>query len=89
MEEPCLVCNRSPTDSAHWPRTKRWGNATIRLCRVCHTMQHAGDRDIMALLIERSPAYWVRTGQWDDVQEEWDAWLSKRRYAEAVGWVSR
>jgi hypothetical protein len=79
MDAPCLVCNRSPTDKAHFPRTKLHGNATIRLCREHHTMQHAGDRNVMALLIERAPAYWKRTGQWEDVREEWDTWVSKRR----------
>lgn len=79
MDEPCLVCNRSPSEEAHWPRTRRYGDATIPMCWIHHAMQHAGDRNVMALLIERAPAYWVRTGQWDDVREEWDTWVSKRR----------
>lgn len=46
--EPCCVCEKSPVDPAHFPRTKGAGAdewKVLPLCRVCHSQQHDGGKD--------------------------------------------
>ena len=89
MEEPCLVCNRRPSEDAHWPLTRRHGDATVPMCRTCHDAQHWGKHEIIEALIELAPAHWKREGTYELYGPAFETWLSKRQFAEAIGWVSR
>lgn len=82
----CLVCSKQATDMHHWPRTRRYGTATVPLCRECHTKAHWAERRVIEALIERAPAYWEREGTYDANMPELKKWLSKRRYRELT-WV--
>lgn len=81
-QERCLVCGQIPVDHHHFPRTRRYGQATIPLCRRCHTVAHTGR--LTGELVELAPEYWRSVGQWDEVCEEFDTWMARREYLEAT-----
>ena len=85
IDDPCLVCGHpGPSETAHWPRTRRYGNAFVPLCRICHDAQHWGRAEVVEALIARAPGYWKREGLWELFEEEYTSWCEKRRYRELV-----
>lgn len=87
MSDRCLICGAVPVDAHHWPRTRRYGNATVPLCREHHTAAHWARQDIVEQLIDRAPGYWLREGTYDQNIEELETWLAKRRYREVM-WIN-
>jgi hypothetical protein len=79
---PCLICGAAPTDMHHWPRTRRYGNAVIPLCRQHHTIAHTGR--LTEQLIELAQDYWQLNGMWPEVADEFESWMSRREYLRAV-----
>ena len=86
MPERCLLCGATPTEEAHWPRTRRYGSATVRLCRSCHSAQHWAKQDVVEQLIDKAPSYWKREGTYEQNIEELETWLEKRRYKKLT-WI--
>lgn len=87
LDEPCLVCGKSgPSEECHWPRTRRYGDATLPMCHVCHIDQHWGRERVVEVLIRKAPAYWKKQGTWEIHADEYESWCSRRRYREAT-WV--
>jgi hypothetical protein len=84
-DEPCLICGATPTDQHHFPRTRRYGSATIPLCRVHHTDAHWGR--LTDRLLDLAPAYWRRVGEWAANIDEYEAFCSKRCYQRDTAWV--
>lgn len=78
-DQRCLVCGAVPTDEAHWPRTRRYGTATVRLCRKCHEAQHWAKQSVIETLIDKAPSYWKREGTYEANIEQLETWLAKRR----------
>jgi len=87
-EERCLVCGKPgvPLDAHHWPRTRRYGTATVPLCRDCHTAAHWAKQSVIETLIARAPGYWRSVGEWEQNADEYESWCAKRRYRELT-WV--
>jgi len=84
LDHPCIGCGRrGPSESHHFPLTRRFGTATVPLCRVCHTAAHWGR--LTERLIERAPAYWKAAGEWESNHEVFERWLAKREYRRATG----
>ena len=84
--ESCLICGAVPTEEAHWPYTRRYGTATVPLCRVCHSAHHWARQEVIEELIRKAPGYWRREGTWEMYREPFERWMSKRRHREAT-WV--
>jgi hypothetical protein len=82
--EPCLLCGNTPTENAHWPLTRRYGDATVPLCRICHDAQHWAKRETIKALIRLAPGYWKREGTYELYGPAFETWMSRRRYLEAV-----
>jgi hypothetical protein len=80
--EPCLLCGKPATDDHHFPYTRRYGTATVPLCRTCHTDAHWGRHT--ERLIDLAPGYWKRVGEWEANAEAYERWCGRRRYLEAV-----
>lgn len=89
--DACLVCGSTPTDTAHWPYAIGMGRKrktigpllpTLPLCRPCHTRQHYADQDVIETLIRKAPGYWRSVGEWEQHQDGFETWVSKRRYRE-------
>lgn len=80
----CLVCGAVPVEYHHWPHTRRYGIATVPLCRAHHDAAHWGKAEVIESLIDLAPAYWRRTGEWDLHRDAYEQWCSRRRYLEAV-----
>ena len=85
-QEPCLICGRTPTDEAHWPYTRRYGDATVPLCREHHTAAHWARQDVIEKLIVRAPGYWRSVGEWERNIDAYERWMSKRRYLAWTRW---
>ena len=93
LDEPCLLCSKpGPSETCHWPyaRARRSQKDVIflpvlPLCLACHTAQHWGKPGIIDRLSYLAPAYWKRSGDWTHYQEQFETWLSRRRYIEATG----
>ena len=85
IDAPCLVCHHSAlSEECHWPRTRRYGAATVPMCVYCHTAQHSGNRYVIDTLIARAPEYWRSQGTWDLHEDEYETWMARRVYREAV-----
>ena len=84
MRERCLVCSAPSTDEHHWPKTRRYGDATVPLCRECHTKAHWADRKTIDHLIAHAPAYWRRVGEWDVHRDSFETWMERRRVRAAL-----
>lgn len=82
--EPCLICGATPTDQHHWPLTRRYGQATVPLCREHHTAAHWARREVVEALIRLAPGYWRRVGEWEANAEVYETWCSRRRYIECL-----
>lgn len=82
MTHPCLICGATPTDAHHFPRTRRYGTATIPLCRVHHSIAHTGR--LTEQLIPLAQDYWQLNGMWPEVADEFEGWMERRAYLEAV-----
>ena len=87
-----MVCGDTPTDTAHWPyaigmgrkRNRAQQLPTLPLCREGHTAQHWGQPSMTELLIRRASDYWRRVGEWAEVKEVYETWLSKRRMVQSL-----
>ena len=91
---PCLVCGREgKLDWHHFPHAVGMGRnrkqlkdmGTVPLCRPCHSSSHWGTPAVIETLIARAPDYWRSVGEWELHCDEYETWLAKRRYREAVG----
>jgi hypothetical protein len=81
--DACLICfSYVPLHRHHWPRTRRYGSATVPLCPVCHTKAHAADPQTIQALIERAPDYWRAQGTWEANRADYERFLDRRRYYE-------
>jgi hypothetical protein len=83
VNEPCLICG-GPAEPHHFPHTRRYGDATVPLCRPCHIAAHWAKPAVIARLIARAPAYWQSIGEWDMHRDSFETWLARREYREAV-----
>jgi hypothetical protein len=88
LDAPCLLCKpgeqTTPSETAHWPLSRRYGSAVIPMCRKHHDALHWGRREIVEAVIDRAPGYWRSVGEWEQNIEVYENWCSKRRYLEAV-----
>ncbi len=85
LDEPCLLCGRPAQEDAHWPLSRRYGIATVPLCWSCHHERvHWAKKDAVEALIRKAPGHWHREGTWELYREEYENWVGKRRYLEAV-----
>ncbi len=85
LAEPCLLCGKEgPSEAAHWPLSRRYGIATVPLCRECHSAAHWAKQWAVEALIRLAPGYWRHEGTWELHREAYENWCSKRRYLEAV-----
>jgi hypothetical protein len=82
--QACLACGRQACDLHHWPKTRRYGDVTVPLCRVCHAKMHSGDRDVTARVIAKAETYWRQTGQWALAKPLFEAYMAKREYIAAT-----
>jgi len=85
IDAPCIVCGHSaPSQTCHYPRTRRFGDAVVPMCFKCHTAQHSGNQAVLAILECKAPEYWKREGLWHLYADEYEWWMSRKKYREAV-----
>ena len=82
-DAPCLICGGEPTDTHHWPKTRRYGDTTVPLCRVCHTECHMGFHT--ETLIAKAPEWWRATGQWETARPLFEVYMGRREYLAMTG----
>jgi hypothetical protein len=80
----CLLCGAPNPDRHHFPRTRKFGGATVPLCRTCHTKAHAGHHPTIERLIAAAPVYWQSVGEWEANKEGFETWLARREYIQCV-----
>lgn len=88
LDHPCLLCKpgqqETPSEEAHWPLSRRYGTATIPMCRKHHDALHWGRVETVERVIDRAPGYWRAVGEWEANADCYEAWCGKRRYLKAV-----
>lgn len=85
MADKCLLCGNTPVEYHHFPLTRRFGIATVPLCRECHDKAHWGKPETVERLIKLAPGYWRSIGEWELHREAYETWVSRRRYVTTHG----